>query len=266
MKIKQVIDALEQFAPLPLQESYDNAGLQVGLTEAEVSGALLCLDVNEQIIDEAVALGCNLVVAHHPLIFRRLSCISDFNYVQRTVMKAIQQGVTIAAMHTNLDNAVNGVNYMIAHKMGLTDIRPMNGGACPPGNDDPSAKVQGVKGMLPEALDAEAFISMVKETFHVECAMCNELLKKPVRTVAVCGGAGSFLLGDAIAAGADAFVTGEMGYHEFFGHEQQIQIVVIGHYQSEQYTSELLQEIIGERCKGVRTLIAQTNTNPIIYR
>jgi putative NIF3 family GTP cyclohydrolase 1 type 2 len=96
--------------------------------------------------------------------------------------------------------------------------------------------------------------------------MCNELLKKPVRTVAVCGGAGSFLLGDAIAAGADAFVTGEMGYHEFFGHEQQIQIVVIGHYQSEQYTSELLQEIIGERCKGVRTLIAKTNTNPIIYR
>jgi putative NIF3 family GTP cyclohydrolase 1 type 2 len=169
-------------------------------------------------------------------------------------------------MHTNLDNAVNGVNYMIARKMGLTDIRPINGGACPPGNDDPSAKVQGVKGTLPEALDAEAFISMVKETFHVECALCNELLKKPVRTVAVCGGAGSFLLGDAIAAGADAFVTGEMGYHEFFGHEQQIQIVVIGHYQSEQYTSELLQEIIGERCKGVRTLIAQTNTNPIIYR
>lgn len=266
MKIKQVIDALEQFAPLPLQESYDNAGLQVGLTEAEVSGALLCLDVNEQIIDEAVALGCNLVVAHHPLIFRRLSCISDFNYVQRTVMKAIQQGVTIAAMHTNLDNAVNGVNFMIARKMGLKDICPMNGNVCLLENDDTSAKIQGVKGTLPEALDADAFISMVKETFHVECAMCNELLKKPIRTVAVCGGAGSFLLGDAIAVGADAFVTGEMGYHEFFGHEQQIQIVVIGHYQSEQYTSELLQEIIRERCTGVRTLIAKTNTNPIIYR
>ena len=102
MKIIEVLNALERFAPLPLQADYDNAGLQVGLTEAELSGALLCLDVTEQVVDEAVALGCNLIVAHHPLIFRRLSCISDQNYVQRTVMKAIRHNVAIVAMHTNL--------------------------------------------------------------------------------------------------------------------------------------------------------------------
>ena len=111
VKIKEVIDALERFAPLPLQESYDNAGLQVGLTEVDVSGALLCLDVTEAVVDEAVRKGCNLIVAHHPLIFRKLSQITDATYVQRTVIKAIQNNITIVAMHTNMDAAKGGVNH-----------------------------------------------------------------------------------------------------------------------------------------------------------
>lgn len=123
VKIKEVIDALEKFAPLPLQESYDNAGLQVGLTGAEVSGALLCLDVTEKIVDEAIKLGCNLIVAHHPLIFRKLSHISDATYVERTVVKAIKNDIAIVAMHTNLDAAMGGVNYKIAEKFGLKNVR-----------------------------------------------------------------------------------------------------------------------------------------------
>ena len=123
VKIKEVIDALERFAPLPLQESYDNAGLQVGLTEAEVSGALLCLDVTEKVVDEAIRRECNLIVAHHPLIFRKLAQVTDANYVQRTVIKAIKNDIVIAAMHTNLDSAVGGVNYKIAEKLGLKNLR-----------------------------------------------------------------------------------------------------------------------------------------------
>ena len=123
VKIKEVIDALERFAPLPLQESYDNAGLQVGLTEVDVSGALLCLDVTEAVVDEAVRKGCNLIVAHHPLIFRKLAQITDATYVQRTVIKAIQNNITIVAMHTNMDAAKGGVNHKIAEKLGLTSIR-----------------------------------------------------------------------------------------------------------------------------------------------
>ena len=119
MKVKEVLSALEQFAPLPLQESWDNAGLQVGLTEAEVSGALLCLDVTERIIDEAVRKGCNLVVSHHPLLFRGLKTISDLTDVQRTVRKAIQNDVCVISMHTNMDNARGGVNFKIAEKLGL---------------------------------------------------------------------------------------------------------------------------------------------------
>ena len=122
VKIKEVVSALEQFAPLPLQADYDNAGLQIGLTEAEVSGALLCLDVNEKIVDEAVAAGCNLVVAHHPLIFRKLRRITDEDYVQRTVAKAIKNDVAIVAMHTNMDSAMGGVNFKIAEKMSLEDL------------------------------------------------------------------------------------------------------------------------------------------------
>jgi dinuclear metal center YbgI/SA1388 family protein len=268
VKVKEVLSALEQFAPLPLQESWDNAGLQVGLTEAEVSGALLCLDVTESIIDEAVSRGCNLVVSHHPLLFRGLKTISDLTDVQRTVMKAIQQQVCVVSMHTNMDNALDGVNFRVAAKMGLTqvDFLPSQRRQMAiAGTDEPVVYGSGVVGLLPEPMDARAFIMMLKERFGVASVRANELLQRPVSRVAICGGSGAFLLGDALRAGADAFVTGEMSYHEFFGHEQQLQICVIGHYESEQFTTEVFRDIIESECLGVRTCIAETLTNPIIY-
>ena len=260
VKIKQVLSALEQFAPLPLQESWDNAGLQIGLTEAEVSGELLCLDVTERVVDEAVRRGCNLVVSHHPLLFRGLKQVSDATDVQRTVWKAIREGVCVVSMHTNMDNARGGVNWKIAEKLGLTDVRffaektvqGIEGGS-------------GVVGMLPQPMAAEAFISQVKQTFGVACAQCNELLQRPIQRVALCGGAGDFLLDEAVALKADAFITGEMHYHQYFGYEQRLQICVIGHYQSEQFTSEVFRSIIEQECPGVKCLIAETVTNPIVY-
>ena len=260
MKIKEVLSALEEFAPLPLQESWDNAGLQVGLTEAEVSGALLCLDVTERVIDEALDKGCNLVVSHHPLLFRGLKQISDLTDVQRTVMTAIQSNVCVVSMHTNMDNASGGVNFQIAKKLGLTDVTfmaPRKVGDVECGS--------GVVGTFGEPMAADDFVLAVKRAFGVECAMCNELLRRSVRKVAICGGAGDFLLDTAVAAGADAFITGEMHYHQYFGYEQRIQICVIGHYQSEQYTTEVFREVIKSQCPGVRTEIAETNTNPILY-
>ena len=260
MKIKEVLSALERFAPLPLQESWDNAGLQVGLTETEVSGALLCLDVNEKIVDEAIQKGCNLVVSHHPLLFRGLKTISDLTDVQRTVMKAVQKGICVISMHTNMDNAKGGVNYKMAEKLGLRDVLFLA-----PKMVDGVESGSGVIGELPEAQASDDFVLAVKKAFGVECAMCNELLRRPVRKVALCGGAGDFLLDDALKAGADAFITGEMHYHQYFGYEQQIQICVIGHYQSEQYTAEIFRDIIEKECPGVKTYIAETCTNPILY-
>ena len=262
MKIKEVLCALEQFAPLPLQESWDNAGLQVGLTETEVSGALLCLDVNEKILDEAIQKGCNLVVSHHPLLFRGLKTISDLTDVQRTVRKAIQHDLCVISMHTNMDNAKGGVNFRIAEKLGLKDVRFLMDG---PLTGSGTASGSGVMGEFVEPMAADDFVILVKKTFGVECAMCNELLRRPVRKVAICGGAGDFLLDEALKQGADAFITGEMHYHQYFGYEQQIQICVIGHYQSEQFTTEVFEEIIQQACPGVKTVIAATNTNPILY-
>lgn len=270
VKIYQVVDALEHYAPLPLQEGYDNAGLQVGLTEAvEVSGALLCLDVTEDVVDEAIRKGCNLIVSHHPLIFRKLARISDENYVQRTVRKAIKNDIAIVSMHTNMDAAKGGVNFKIAEKLGLRNLRFFGG-------EKEIDGVKGGEGVIGEITDetdalhadgiaADDLVLMLRERFQAECVQCNQLLRRPIRKVALCGGAGSFLLDAAIAAGADAFITGEMHYHEFFGHEQEIQICVIGHYQSEQFTSEIFRSIITEKCPGVKWEISEINTNPIIY-
>ena len=260
MKIKEVLNALEQFAPLPLQESWDNAGLQVGLTEAEGSGALLCLDVTERIIDEAVRRDCNLVVSHHPLLFRGLKTISDLTDVQRTVMKAIEQKVCVVSMHTNMDNALGGVNFRMADKLGLRDVGFMN-----PKQVGGVECGCGVIGTLAEPMVSCDFVKLLKRTFDVECAQCNELLHRKISRVVLCGGAGDFLLDDAVREGADAFVTGEMHYHQYFGYEQRLQICVIGHYQSEQYTVEVFRDIISDRCPGVRAEIAETNTNPIYY-
>ena len=260
MKIKEVLSALERFAPLPLQESWDNAGLQIGLTETEVSGALLCLDVTEAIIDEALRRGCNLVVSHHPLLFRGLKQVADANDVQRTVRRAIKNDVGVVSMHTNMDNARGGVNFKIAERLGLTGVRffasrMVDGIECG----------SGVVGELSEPMAARDFVEHVKRQFGVSCAQCNELLMRPVSRVAVCGGAGDFLLDDAIREQADAFITGEMHYHQYFGYEQQVQICVIGHYQSEQFTAEVVRDIIADACPGVSCHIAETNTNPILY-
>lgn len=261
-----MVDALERFAPLPLQEGYDNAGLQVGLTEAEVSGALLCLDVTEAVLDEAIESGCNLIVSHHPLIFHKLAHLTGDDYVQRVVMKAIKHDVAIVSMHTNMDAAVGGVNYRIAAKMGAKVTGTI--GRRKEVNDVDGQSVHGSDGVVAtfdEPMAADDFMVLLKKVFNVECVMANEMLRRPIRTVAVCGGAGDFLLPDAVKAGADAFLTGEMHYHQFFGWEQIIQIAVIGHYQSEQFTKEIFRDVIGEVCPGVRCVLSEINTNPILY-
>ena len=281
MKIREVVDALEHYAPLPLQEGYDNAGLQVGLTEAvEMSGALLCLDVTEAVVEEAVQKGCNLIVSHHPLIFRKLSRISDENYVQRTVRKAIKNDVTIVSMHTNMDAAAGGVNFKIAEKLGLKNVQFFGGekevdgvkggsGVIGEISDEDILKAaqlsDEVKEHFAEGIAADDLVLLLRDRFGVECVQCNQLLRRPIRKVALCGGSGSFLLGDAIAAGADAFITGEMSYHEYFGHEQEIQICVIGHYQSEQFTSEIFRSIILSHFPDAKCCISEINANPILY-
>lgn len=259
MQVKDIVRALEKFAPLPLQDGYDNSGLQIGLTTAEVSGALLCLDVTEDVIEEAASEGCNLIVAHHPLLFKGCKQITEQNYVSRCVMSAIKHGIAIYAAHTSLDNAYRGVTYRMASLLGLQRLQPLipsplQGGAG-----------SGLIGEFPEAMATEAFLSLIKTTFKAACLRHNAYEGATVKRVALCGGAGAFLIPDALEAGADVFYTGEIKYHDFFGLEKQMLLVDTGHYESEQYTVGLLEDILHKAYPELPLVKTRLNTNPIKY-
>ena len=260
MKIKEVAETLERFAPLPLQESYDNAGLQIGLTEADnLTGVLLCLDVTEDVIREAARKGLNLVVSHHPLLFHGLKRVADTTMVERCVRLAIKEGIGIYSAHTNLDNAVGGVNWEIARRIGAMPIGPLN------------EKGEGLLCELPQACGVLEFLSMIKNTFGVEnlCTNVDFHSEKPlpaeIKKIGLCGGAGDFMLEDALAQGADCFLTGEMHYHQYFGLEGKIAIAVLGHYESEKFTIQLLHRILQEAHPDLWIEETETDTNPIHY-
>ncbi len=258
VKIKDVIATLERFAPLPLQDGFDNAGLQIGQTEAEVSGVLLCLDVTEAVVDDAAACGANLIVAHHPLLFHGLKCIAGRNTVERCVVKAIENHIAVYAAHTNLDNARGGVNYKIAEKLGAeveSFLMPKD-----------AESGSGVIAVLKQPLGAAEFLKKVKNVFDVECLMHNKYNPShDISRLGICGGAGAFLMNSAIAAGCDAFLTGEMHYHDWFGHENEILIAVAGHYQTEKFTTEIFSDIIKAEFPALRVSTTEIDTNPIKY-
>ena len=264
MKIKEIVSALERFAPLPLQDGFDNAGLQIGLTAVEATGALLCLDVTEAVLDEAIALGYNLVISHHPLIFKGYKSITGKDYVERCILKAIKNDIVIYSAHTNLDNAYGGVNYKIAEKIGLKNLQVLE----PKENslqDDLTQAGAGIVGELDEPETELEFLKRIKKTFEVGCVRHNRLTGREIQKVALCGGAGAFLLPQAIRAGADVFITGEIKYHDYFGHEGDILMAEIGHYESEQYTKEIFYSIIRDLFPNFALQSSKINTNPIKY-
>jgi dinuclear metal center YbgI/SA1388 family protein len=260
MKISDIISLLESIAPPHLQESYDNAGLIVGHPDTDLKGVLFCLDSTEAIVDEAIRKGCNLIVAHHPIVFRGLKRLNGYGYVERTVIHAIRHHVAIYAIHTNLDNVHRlGVNAKIAEKIGLQQTRVLSP---KPGNTDIGS---GLVGTLPGELSEMAFLQQLKTAFRAGCVRHTALLQKPIRQVAVCGGSGSFLLPDAIRAGADVFVTADFKYHEFFDADGKILIADIGHFESEQFTVELLFGIVKDNFPTFALHCADLNTNPVSY-
>ena len=261
--VRAVTHYLETIAPRHLQESYDNAGLIVGDPDREVTGVLTCLDSTEAIVAEAVERGCNLVVAHHPIVFRGLKSITGRNYVERTVIAAIKQDVAIYAIHTNLDNVrFQGVNERIAQRLGLEELELLSPKPAPEVEQPVGS---GMMGVLPEPMAERDFLAHVKERMGAGVVRHTELLGRPIRRVALCGGAGSFLLPQARAAGADVFVTADYKYHEFFDADGQLLIADIGHFESEQFTSDLLRELIHKKFRTFAVLQTQQNTNPVRY-
>ena len=261
MKIKQITNFLESYAPLSYQESYDNCGLIVGDAKAEVKAALITLDCTEAVIDEAIATGCNLVIAHHPIIFSGLKKINGSNYIERTVIKAIKNNIAIYAIHTNLDNVFNGVNAKIAEKLGLINCKVL----ALKQEVNLDLVGSGIIGELKTSVNTGVFLESLKTRMQTKCIRHTIIVKEKIQRVAVCGGSGSFLLKNAKAAKADVFITSDFKYHEFFDAENKIVIADIGHYESEQFTKDLIYDLLVKNFTKFAVRLSKVNTNPIKY-
>lgn len=276
LRIHEIVSAFEAVAPLALQESYDNSGLIVGDRDAEVTRALLCLDCTEAVVDEAIGKGCDIIIAHHPIVFGGLKRFTGGDYVQRTVIKAIQNNIAIYACHTNLDNVLRGgVNERIAQQLGFDVERVLRPSAADFGSFASSGGVvnsevfrtagAGILCNLQKPMNVLDFLQHVKERMGAEVVKYTKCDVEVVGKVAICGGAGSFLIGDALWAGADAFITSDVKYHEFFDAQGKMLLCDIGHYESEKYTIDLFSNILSAKFPKFATIFAGTITNPIDY-
>ena len=362
-QIRHLTDYFEIFAPLAYQESYDNAGLIVGSPSTDITGVLVSLDVTEAVVDEAVAKGCNLIVAHHPIVFKGLKKLNGKTYVERTVIKALKNDVAIYATHTNLDNVMGGVNFKIAEKLDLQNVKILapktqvlsklttfvpvantqtvldalyaagagqigdykncsfrveGTGTYQPGEgtkpaigsvgeyheeaenrlevifpthrqgqlvatlrqahpyeevayylttvDNQNQEVgSGAVGELTEPLNGQTWLMHLKERMNLRLIRYTSLPDRPIHRIAVCGGTGSFLLPDAMRAGADIFVTADYKYHEFFDADNRIGICDIGHYESEVFTKELICGHLAKKFTTFAVILSETDTNPVRY-
>ncbi|MFY7900456.1 MAG: Nif3-like dinuclear metal center hexameric protein [Chitinophagaceae bacterium] len=363
MQIATIISALEQFAPIVYQESYDNAGLITGNAQWNCTGIICNLDATEAVIDEAIEKKCNLVIAHHPIIFSGLKKINGNNYIEKTIIKAIKNDIAIYAIHTNLDNIIQGVNAAIAEKLQLincTILFPKNNiltklctyvplnyvdtireaifcagggnignygecsfsvegigtfnagknaqpfvGEIEKRHEEKEMKVEiifpsylqngivnalkaahpyeevaydliplsnqfnqigsGIIGQLEKPISEKDFLTLLKQTFGLQVIKHTSFLNKSIETVAICGGAGSFLINKAMAAKADIFITADMKYHEFFDANERIVIADIGHWESEQFTTNLLIHVLQSKFPTFAVLKSEVITNPVQY-
>lgn len=262
MLLSDIISHLETIAPPSYQESYDNSGLITGAGNWKCEGIIVCLDATEAVIEEAIEKKCNLIVAHHPIVFSGLKRLNGSNYVEKAVIKAIKNDIAIYAIHTNLDSVLKGVNGRIADKLQLQNRQILSSKSENQSGGEPGS---GLIGELSTPVDEMAFLQLLKEKFNLLAVRHTPLLSKPIKRVALCGGAGSFLISRAKAAKADVFVSSDIKYHEFFDAEGQMVIADIGHYESEQFTIDLLYDILQEKFPTFAVLKTGVKTNPVHY-
>lgn len=255
-----IVTALEEFAPIALQEDYDNCGLLVGTSTMECQGVLLTVDVTPDIVREAVNTGCNLIVSHHPLLFKGLKRINGSTAVERSVIEAIRNDVAIYACHTCLDNAPEGVSKKMAEMLGLKAVEVL----------DPSGVYSmtgcGAIGKLSTPMPAGSFVELVKATFGTPVARCSRYpMARNIERVALCGGSGSFLIDKVMTADADAFITSDTKYHDFVDHADELLLVDIGHHESENCSKEIFFKVIREKFPTFAVKYSQFDINPIKY-
>ena len=258
MRVRDIISVIEAFAPLTVQESWDNSGLIVGSPDQEVHGVLLGFDCTPELVDEAASCGADLIVTHHPLIFGGIKKISPDDPVGLALIKAISAGVAVYAAHTSADKVIGGVSGTMARRLGLKDVRVLD--------EEAEGIGLGAVGNLPEPLDAEAFISMVKERFGLRTVRCSRPDGIKVERVALCGGSGSSLIGKARDAGAQAYVCGDISYHHFFT-PKGFMVIDIGHFEGEVEIVDVLFTLLRKNFPtfAVRASARLEAANPVFY-
>lgn len=262
LTFSDIAAALESLAPPAVAESYDNVGLIVGYPNTPVTGVLVNLDVTEELIDEAIARGCNLIVTHHPIWFSARKRLNGEDYVSRIIMRAIREDIGLYACHTNLDNVREGVNRKMASRLDLRDLQWLRPGPARANQPEIGA---GMIGHLPEPMLKHDFLALVRDAFGCGGIRYADSPKELIYKVAICGGSGSFLIADALRAGVDAFVTADITYHKFFDNEGQLLLLDIGHHESEQFTSELICTYLSGKFSNFAPRLSGIHTNPVRY-
>lgn len=259
MLIREITDVIERFAPLGWQASYDNAGLVVGRPDDEVHRALLAVDVTEEVLDEAEAEGCDLVITHHPIIFHALKRFNSADPVQRCVERAIRRGIALYACHTNLDSAPEGMSWHVARRLGIGRLEVL----------DPSDAAEGVGygvvGELPEAVPTLAFMERIRERFDVRVIRHSDIAAERVQRVAVCTGAGASLIGAALRARADFYLTADLKYNDFMTPDKSLTVADIGHFESEYCAIEILFDILSKNLRTFAVRRSERSRNPVNY-
>ena len=257
MKVRDIIQVIEEFAPLSIQEGWDNSGLCVGSPEDEVTSVLLALDCTPELVDEAMACGADMIITHHPLIFSGLKKISPEDMIGAAVIKAIKAGIAIYAAHTNADKVLEGVSGAMAARLGLVDVEVLD--------MDGEGTGLGAVGNFPEPMTADQAIALVKEKFALKSMKASKPVEGMISRVAMCGGSGGSLIGAARKAGAQLYISGDISYHNFFTPEG-FMIMDIGHYESEIEIVEILFSLLRKKFPTFAVLITQNlNSNPIYY-
>lgn len=248
MRVQDVIFAIEEFAPLTWQQSWDNSGLQVGICDQRVCGIVLTVDVTEECLDYAISVGANLIVSHHPLLFSPLSCVSDQTVNQRIVYRAIQNEVAIYSAHTNLDSAIGGINYRLAERVGLTDVTPLET------TDVPGVGL-GAVGQLfvsnTHGISVLDYIDFIKRKLNLAVVRYSDfdpnIVLNTGAVVALCGGSGGSMIEQAVEAGARIFITGDLKYGDFQRATARIILLDVGHWEGEAHAVEIFYDIITEK-------------------
>ena len=257
MKARDIINVIEEFAPLSIQEKWDNSGLCIGSPDADVTSVLIGLDCTPELVNEAVECGADMIVTHHPLIFSGLKKISPEDQVGAAVIKAISNGISIYAAHTSADKVIAGVSGAMAAKLGLENVRILD--------EDGEGTGLGVVGDLPEPLTAAEAVSLVKDRFALKAMRTSRPVEGRISRVAMCGGSGGSLIGAAMASGAQMYISGDISYHNFFT-KDGFMIMDIGHYESEIEIVDILFSLLRKKFPTFAVRITQNlYSNPIFY-